>query len=83
MPRDARQGYQRLIRRRLVGILADERYFELLVGIFRLFGARAHIHPSDGIVIAPGFGKRGFDGKLVAAKFARTNDVPCLMIGLG
>lgn len=37
----------------------------------------------DGIVIAPGFGKRGFDGKLVAAKFARTNDVPCLMIGLG
>ena len=37
----------------------------------------------DGIVIAPGFGVRGFDGKIAAAKYARENDVPCLMIGLG
>lgn len=37
----------------------------------------------DGMVIAPGFGKRGFDGKIAAAKYARTKDVPCLMIGLG
>ncbi len=36
-----------------------------------------------GIVIAPGFGVRGFDGKIAAAKYARENDVPCLLIGLG
>ena len=37
----------------------------------------------DGIVIAPGFGVRGFEGKIAAARYARENDVPCLMIGLG
>ena len=37
----------------------------------------------DGIIIAPGFGERGFEGKIAAAKYARENDVPCLMIGLG
>ncbi len=37
----------------------------------------------DGILIAPGFGVRGFDGKVAAAKYARENDVPCLMVGLG
>ena len=36
-----------------------------------------------GIVIAPGFGVRGFDGKIAAAKYAREKDVPCLLIGLG
>lgn len=35
------------------------------------------------IVIAPGFGVRGFEGKVAAAKYARENNVPCLMIGLG
>lgn len=37
----------------------------------------------DGLLIAPGFGVRGFEGKVAAAKFARENNVPCLMIGLG
>lgn len=37
----------------------------------------------DGIVIAAGFGERGFDGKAAAAKYARENSIPCLMIGLG
>lgn len=37
----------------------------------------------NGIVVAPGFGVRGFEGKVAACKFARENDVPCLMIGLG
>lgn len=35
------------------------------------------------ILIAPGFGVRGFEGKVAAAKYARENNVPCLMIGLG
>lgn len=37
----------------------------------------------DGIIVAPGFGLRGFEGKVAACKYARENDVPCLMIGLG
>lgn len=37
----------------------------------------------DGIVIAPGFGHRGIDGKLAAIKYARENDKPCLGICLG
>ena len=36
-----------------------------------------------GIVVAPGFGGRGIDGKLVAAKYARENNVPFLGICLG
>ncbi|MDR0431393.1 MAG: CTP synthase [Tannerellaceae bacterium] len=37
----------------------------------------------DGIVIAPGFGNRGIDGKFAAIKYARENDKPCLGICLG
>ena len=37
----------------------------------------------DGIVIAPGFGQRGVEGKLLAAKYARENDVPAFGICLG
>ncbi|MDR0349657.1 MAG: CTP synthase [Tannerella sp.] len=37
----------------------------------------------DGIVIAPGFGQRGIEGKFVALKYAREHDIPCLGICLG
>ncbi len=37
----------------------------------------------DGIVVAPGFGTRGMDGKLCALKYARENDIPCFGIGMG
>jgi CTP synthase len=30
----------------------------------------------DGMLIAPGFGDRGIEGKILAAKFARENKVP-------
>ena len=36
-----------------------------------------------GIVICPGFGQRGIPGKVFAAEYARTNDVPCFGICLG
>ncbi|MCR4825175.1 MAG: CTP synthase [Bacteroidales bacterium] len=36
-----------------------------------------------GIVICPGFGQRGIEGKLVAAEFARTRDLPAFGICLG
>ena len=37
----------------------------------------------DGMLIAPGFGDRGIEGKITAAKFARENNVPLLGICLG
>lgn len=37
----------------------------------------------DGIIVAPGFGQRGMEGKLCALRYARENNVPCLGICLG
>lgn len=37
----------------------------------------------DGILIAPGFGLRGIDGKIFSAKYARENNIPFLGICLG
>ena len=37
----------------------------------------------DGLVICPGFGQRGIEGKILAVEYARTYDVPCLGICLG
>ena len=37
----------------------------------------------DGIIVAPGFGQRGIEGKFAALKFARENDIPTLGICLG
>ncbi|MBP5307266.1 MAG: CTP synthase [Paludibacteraceae bacterium] len=37
----------------------------------------------EGIIVAPGFGSRGIEGKFVALRYARENNVPCLGICLG
>ncbi|MDN3670158.1 CTP synthase [Echinicola jeungdonensis] len=37
----------------------------------------------DGILVAPGFGERGLDGKLETVNFARTNNIPFFGICLG
>ena len=37
----------------------------------------------DGILVAPGFGQRGIEGKLLAIEYARTNNIPFLGICLG
>ena len=37
----------------------------------------------DGMLIAPGFGDRGIEGKIEAANYARTNNIPLLGICLG
>jgi CTP synthase len=36
-----------------------------------------------GIVVCPGFGNRGIEGKIIAAEYARTNDIPTFGICLG
>ncbi|NJW51677.1 CTP synthase [Salinimicrobium oceani] len=37
----------------------------------------------DGILVAPGFGERGIEGKIDAVRYARENDLPFLGICLG
>ncbi len=37
----------------------------------------------DGILVAPGFGERGIEGKIEAVKYARTNNIPFFGICLG
>ncbi len=37
----------------------------------------------DGVIIAPGFGERGIEGKIRAANYTRENNIPCLGICLG
>ena len=36
-----------------------------------------------GIVICPGFGQRGIEGKIIAAEYTRTYDIPTFGICLG
>ena len=43
----------------------------------------ASLNNLDGILIAPGFGSRGIEGKIAAAKYARENNIPFLGICLG
>ena len=39
--------------------------------------------PLDGILVAPGFGERGIEGKILSIKYARENNLPFLGICLG
>ena len=41
------------------------------------------LHGSDGILIGGGFGERGLEGKVAAAKHARENKIPCFAMGMG
>ena len=44
---------------------------------------KAELSSQDGLVICPGFGQRGTEGKILAVEYARTNNVPCFGICLG
>ena len=46
-------------------------------------GAKAVIGDVDGILVPGGFGDRGTEGKILAAKYARENKIPYLGICLG
>ena len=43
----------------------------------------ARLDGMSGIVICPGFGQRGIEGKIIAAEYARTHDIPTFGICLG
>ena len=42
-----------------------------------------YLNGFDGIIVAPGFGQRGIEGKYNALKYARENDIPTFGICLG
>lgn len=42
-----------------------------------------HLKDVNGIIVPGGFGDRGIDGKIIAARFARENNIPYLGICLG
>ncbi|MGC6284948.1 MAG: CTP synthase [Polaribacter sp.] len=42
-----------------------------------------HLKGVDGILVAPGFGDRGIDGKIKAVQYARENNIPFFGICLG
>lgn len=44
---------------------------------------KAKLYDKDAILVAPGFGERGIDGKLLAVKYVRENKVPFFGICLG
>ncbi|MBO4571058.1 MAG: CTP synthase [Bacteroidales bacterium] len=41
------------------------------------------LSPMDGILVAPGFGERGLEGKVLAIRYARENGIPFFGICLG
>lgn len=43
----------------------------------------ARLEGMSGIVICPGFGQRGVEGKIIAAEYTRTHDIPTYGICLG
>jgi CTP synthase len=45
--------------------------------------AEGRLRELDGIVIPGGFGERGVEGKVAAARYAREHDIPCLGLCLG
>ena len=46
-------------------------------------GAEKHLHGLDGLLVAPGFGERGIEGKIAAIRCVRENNVPFFGICLG
>jgi len=45
--------------------------------------AKSKLEELQGILVAPGFGERGLDGKMEAVKYARTHNVPFFGVCLG
>ena len=46
-------------------------------------GAEAHLKNLSGLLVAPGFGERGIEGKIGAVNYVRTKNIPFLGICLG
>ncbi|WP_185873690.1 CTP synthase [Blattabacterium cuenoti] len=52
-------------------------------GIIKKTNIKDYFNGISGILIAPGFGTRGIEGKILVAKYARENQIPFLGICLG
>ncbi len=47
------------------------------------YNIKEKLEPLDGLLVAPGFGKRGIEGKIIAVQYARENNLPFFGICLG
>ena len=54
-----------------------------LAGIYNDVKAKLHFVNSEEIMVCPGFGQRGIEGKIIAAEYTRNNDIPTFGICLG
>jgi CTP synthase len=46
-------------------------------------GPEKHLHGLAGLLVAPGFGERGIEGKIMAVQYVRTKNIPFFGICLG
>jgi CTP synthase len=50
---------------------------------FTVNNIKDKLHNLDGVLVAPGFGERGIEGKIAAVKYVRENNIPFFGICLG
>ena len=67
------------------GTYNDRKVVPCLINSEKLFNNNVEekLKNMDGIVICPGFGQRGIEGKIVAAKYCREHNIPTFGICLG
>jgi len=64
-------------------MLFDLHFQHMIVCVFRYRSAWDKIKICNGMLIPGGFGDRGTEGKIMAAQYARENDLPFFGICLG
>ena len=67
------------------GTYNDRKVVPCFINSEKLFNNKVEekLKNMDGIVICPGFGQRGIEGKIVAAKYCREHNIPTFGICLG
>jgi len=83
---DLRDAYKSLMEALTHGGIANNVHVNLKwieSQIFETEDLVPHLEPVDGILVPGGFGERGTEGKIAAANFARTREVPYFGICLG
>lgn len=67
------------------GTYNDRKVVPCFINSEKLFNnnVKEKLKNMDGIVICPGFGQRGIEGKIVAAKYCREHNIPTFGICLG
>lgn len=83
---ELQDAYKSIDESLLIASIYNDRKLDLrLIHSEKINGANAAelLADLDGVVIAPGFGQRGVEGKFVAIRYLREHDIPTLGICLG